>query len=243
VRLQKYLAHSGVASRRACEALIAHGRVRVNGRTVQTLGSTVDEGDRIEVDGVSVHLEIEHAYLAMHKPAGVMTTLRDPQGRATVKEFLPRDLPRVVPVGRLAYDTPGLLLLTNDGDLAHRLTHPSFGIENLYRAPVRGQRLPPAVAQIRRGVALRAGRAHGTAVRVIARRGAASVVDITLHEGRNREVRRIFEAIGHPVVDLRRMRFGPVRLGDLAAGQIRPLTARELRALRGAVLRPPVSSP
>jgi 23S rRNA pseudouridine2605 synthase len=233
VRLQRYLAASGIASRRRSEELIAGGLVRVNGRVVRELGTSVAEGDVVEYGGRIVAPAAERTYLVMNKPLGVVTTMRDPEGRRTVADLLRRGAvtQRVVPVGRLDYDTAGVLLLTDDGELAHVLMHPRFGVEKTYRATLRGRLDPRETAALREGVRLAEGRAEGALLRVIAVRQDSSVVDVTVHEGRNRQVRRMFEAVGHPVVDLVRMRFGPIGIGSLGPGELRPVTDRELAAL------------
>ncbi len=231
VRLNAYLAHAGVASRRAADGLIARGMVRVNGRTVTTLGTRVQPGDRVDVSGTPVASATESVYLVLHKPVGVMTTLRDPQGRRTIVDLLPRG-PRVVPVGRLDFDTSGILLLTNDGALTHRLLHPRFGVEKTYRATIAGRLTGDDVHALGAGVDLGAVHASEAKVRVVAVRRDHSIVDLTVHEGRNRQVRRMFEALGHPVLALTRLRFGPVALGDLPVGATRALHPRELAALR-----------
>ncbi|HKU67629.1 MAG TPA: pseudouridine synthase [Candidatus Baltobacteraceae bacterium] len=231
MRLQKFLAHAGVASRRAAEDLIVRGKVRVNGKVVRELGTIVSTDDRVDVSGTPVRVQTETAYVVMHKPANVMTTMRDPQGRRTVADLLPRGLPRVVPVGRLDYDTSGVLLFTNDGELANVLTHPRFGVEKTYRAIVKGRLLPEDIKRLQSGVMLEEFRAAGARVKVVATRRDTCVLDITIHEGKNRQVRRMFEAVGHPVVALARLRFGPLRLGDLPPGQTRPLTEKELAQL------------
>lgn len=232
MRLQKFLAHAGVASRRAAEELIVRGKVRVNGKVVRELGTIVSTDDRVDVSGTRVRVHTEPAYLVMHKPVSVMTTMRDPQGRRTVADLLPKGVPRVVPVGRLDYDTSGVLLLTNDGELANVLTHPRFGVEKTYRAVVNGRLLPEEIKRLQSGVLLEEFRAGGARVKVVATRRESSVLDITIHEGKNRQVRRMFDAVGHPVVALARLRFGPLKLGDLPPGQTRPLTEKELAALR-----------
>ncbi len=232
MRLQKFLAHAGVASRRAAEELIVRGKVRVNGKIVRELGTTVSESDRVDVSGTPVELKQEPTYLVLHKPVNVMTTMRDPEGRRTVADLIPKGIPRVVPVGRLDYDTSGVLLLTNDGELANVLTHPRFGVDKTYRAVVKGRLLPDEIRRLQTGVWLEEFKAAGAAIRVVATRRDTSVLDITIHEGKNRQVRRMFDVVGHPVVALARMRFGPLRLGDLPPGQTRPLTARELTQLR-----------
>jgi len=231
MRLQKFLAHAGVASRRAAEELIARGKVRVNGETVREPGTLVGREDRVDVDGTPVWLQTQHTYLLMHKPVNVMTTMRDPQGRRTVADLLPKGIPRVVPVGRLDYDTSGVLLFTNDGDLANVLAHPRFGVEKIYRAVVTGRLLPEEIKRLQSGVLLREFRAAAARVRVVAVRRDASVVDLTIHEGKNRQVRRMFESVGHPVAALARLRFGPLKLGDLPPGHSRPLTEKELTQL------------
>jgi 23S rRNA pseudouridine2605 synthase len=204
--------------------------VRVDRRVVRELGTLVQDGDRVEVDGKPVVLEAQRRYVVINKPAGVVTTMRDPQGRRTIAELVPPGA-RVVPVGRLDYDTSGVLLLTNDGALAHRLLHPRFGVEKTYRAVVTGQLSASDVRRMLEGVDLGDVRASGAKLRVVATRRDRSVVDVTLHEGRNRQVRRMFEALGHPVVALTRLRFGPISLGALAPGRTRSLTARESAAL------------
>ena len=235
MRLQKFLAHAGVASRRASEELIARGKVRVNGKVVREPGTIVSSDDRVDVSGAAARLETQLAYLLMHKPADVVTTMRDPQGRRTVASFIPKGLPRVVPVGRLDYDTSGVLLLTNDGELANVLMHPKFGVEKTYRAFVQGRLLPEEIKRLQSGVLLEEFKAQGAQVRVIASRRDSSVLDLTIHEGKNRQVRRMFETLGHPVLALTRMRFGPLKLGDLPPGQSRTLTEREVSHLRSLI--------
>jgi 23S rRNA pseudouridine2605 synthase len=232
MRLNKYLAHAGVASRRAAEELITAGKVRIDGNVVRELGTNVADGSSVEVGGKRVQPVHEFTYVMLNKPPAVMTTMRDPEGRRTVADLLPKALPRVVPVGRLDYDTSGLLLLTDDGDLAHRLTHPRFGVEKTYRATVRGRLSPDDVKTLLAGVVTEEFRAAGARLRVIATRREGTVLDLTIHEGRNRQVRVMFETLGHPVVTLTRMSFGPLSLGDLPSGGLRPLTDREVRSLR-----------
>ncbi|MBV9647605.1 MAG: rRNA pseudouridine synthase [Candidatus Eremiobacteraeota bacterium] len=232
MRLQKYLARAGVASRRHAEALIAEGRVSVNGHVVRQMGMVVGDDDDVFVDAKRARLTASFAYLVLHKPAGVMTTMRDPQRRRTVASLLPNDGTRVVPVGRLDYDTSGVLLMTNDGDLAHVLTHPRFGVEKTYRAVVKGRPPAHALAALLHGVTLDNGKSSPAKVRIVASSRTLSEIDITVHEGRNRQVRKMFERIGHPVLSLTRLRFGPIALADLGVGQVRAATERELRALR-----------
>jgi 23S rRNA pseudouridine2605 synthase len=229
-RLQKVLARVGLGSRRVCEELIGEGRVTVDG-AVAELGCRVNvESARIEVDGAPVGVRPGLVYYLLNKPAGVVTTASDPHDRPTVVDLVPDD-PRVFPVGRLDAQTEGLLLLTNDGDLAHRLTHPSFGVDKEYLAEVEGRPSPAAVRRLREGVVLEDGRtAPARAVLV-----EASVLRITIHEGRNRQVRRMCEAVGHPVARLVRTRIGPLVDRSLAPGSHRTLVAEEMQALRRAV--------
>lgn len=228
-RLQKVLARTGFGSRRACEELIAEGRVRVNGR-VAALGQRVDvEADVVEVDGVPLGVRPDLVYYLLNKPRGVVTTAADPQGRHTVVDLLPPH-PRVFPVGRLDADTEGLLLLTNDGVLAHRLTHPSFGVEKEYLAAVAGAPSPGAVRRLREGVDLDDGRTAPARVALV----ADNALRIVLHEGRNRQVRRMCAAVGHPVTRLVRTRIGPLAERGLAPGEWRALTMAEVRALDAA---------
>lgn len=231
VRLNRYLARAGVVSRRHADELIAAGKVRVNGRLVRELGVSVIDGDRVEVDGRLVSPGLERIYLLLNKPLSVVTTMRDPHGRRCIAEFV-AGVPGVFPVGRLDYDSGGALLLTDDGELAHHLMHPRFGVEKTYRVEIAGRLAPDDVPRLLDGLPLDDGRAGGAKVRVLAVRRDRSLVDITIHEGRNRQVRRMFETLGHRVLNLTRTRFGPLRLGDLSPGQVRPLTGKEVQALR-----------
>jgi 23S rRNA pseudouridine2605 synthase len=232
-RLQRALARAGFGSRRACEELIRDGRVQVGGRTA-TLGDRVDPAtDRITVDGSRVNVDPSVRYLALHKPAGVVATMRDPQHRRDLTALLP-DGPRVFPVGRLDRDTEGLLLLTNDGELANRLLHPRYGVEKEYLAEVEGQPTQRRLAAIRRGVPLEDGPARALAVRAVASRGGRGAVRIVMGEGRKREVRRLLAAVDLPVARLIRLRVGPVRLGRMKPGEVRELSPDEVRALTRA---------
>jgi 23S rRNA pseudouridine2605 synthase len=236
-RLQKVLARAGFGSRRACEELIAAGRVLVNGAVVP-LGRRVEvEHDQIEVDGIPVSVRTGLVYYLLNKPRGVVTTASDPQGRPTVVELLPLE-PRVFPVGRLDADTEGLLLLTNDGELTHRLTHPSFGVEKEYLAEVEGQPAPADVRRLREGIELDDGPTAPARAALV----APNVLRLTIHEGRNRQVRRMCAAVGHPVVRLVRTRIGPVAERDLKPGEWRPLTLAELRALEEAAASGPAKA-
>lgn len=237
-RLQKVLARAGVASRRAAEKLIAEGRVTVNGRRIDRPGTAVDaERDAIKVDGKRVRtVQVPHAYFALHKPRGVVTTLADPQGRPSVAELIRGIRPRVVPVGRLDFNSEGLLLLTNDGDLSRDLMHPSCGVPKSYAAKVRGVPDDRALGRLRGGVTLDGRTVRPSAVRLL-RRGTNAWVELTLVEGRKHVVRRLLAAVGHPVAKLRRVRFGPVELGRLAPGEVRRLGRAEIVGLRRAAAR------
>ena len=234
-RLQRALARAGVGSRRASEELIRSGRVTVNGR-VATLGDKVDRTrDRVKLDGTRVPLDPELRYFAFHKPAGVVTTMRDPQGRTSLARFLPEDVPGVVAVGRLDRDTEGLLLLTNDGALAHRLMHPRYGVEREYLAEVEGSPTGRHIGMLRRGGELEDGPARAVAARIAGRAGSRGAVLLVMTEGRKREVRRMLAMMGLPVKRLVRTRVGPLRLGRLPPGEVRELTLREVRDLFAAV--------
>ena len=233
-RLQKVLAQAGLGSRRACEALIEAGRVEVNGETA-ALGRRVDpEHDRVTLDGVTIPVRPGLVYYLLNKPPRVVTTAQDPEGRPTVIDLVPAE-PRVFPVGRLDWDTEGVLLLTNDGPLAHSLTHPSRGVPKTYLAEVSGVPGRAALRRLREGVDLDDGRTAPAKARLAQATPTGAALEIVIHEGRNRQVRRMCEAVGHPVRRLVRTRFGPLRDQRLAPGQWRPLTQAEIRALYAAV--------
>ena len=232
-RLQKVLARVGIGSRRVCEDLIAEGRVLVDGETA-VLGRRVDpETALIEVDGAPGGVRPDLVHYVLNKPAGVVTTADDPQGRPTVVGLVPNE-PRVFPVGRLDVDTAGLLLLTNDGELAHRLTHPSYGVEKEYVAEVEGLPTRAVLRRLREGVELDDGPPAPARATLV----DPSVVRLTIHEGRNRQVRRMCEAVGHSVVRLVRTRIGPLADRSLAPGAWRELTGDEVRSLQRAVAEP-----
>lgn len=232
-RVQKVLAAAGLGSRRACEQLIAQGRVTVDGRVV-TLGDKADPSSQeITVDGERIHTDTSLVYLLFNKPRGVVTTASDPQGRPTVLDFVPAN-PRVFPIGRLDQDTEGLLLLTNDGELANRLTHPRYGITKTYLAQIRGPASKRALARLRQGVELSDGPAKPVDVRDVGGDGRRTLVEITITEGRKREVRRMFDAVDLPLERLARTRVGPIELGDISPGKVRPLTGAEVRRLYAA---------
>lgn len=233
MRLQKFLARAGAASRRGSEDLMTEGRVTVNGQVVTELGSKVDPlVDDVAVDGTLVRLA-DYAYYALNKPSGYVTTMRDPDGRPTVAELFPRDAPAgLFPVGRIDIDTEGILLLTNDGELAHSLLHPSHHVTKVYRATVQGVPTTAVLARLRKGIALDDGMtAPGRAV-MISHTAGRAVVELAIREGRKRQVRRMMSEVGHPVTRLVRLSFGPVERGDLPAGATRPLTIDEVEALR-----------
>ncbi len=233
MRLQKYLAGCGIASRRNAEKMILEGRVSVNGQVIQTLGTQVDEAaDIVQVDGITVHPEEEKHYLAYNKPVGEVTTVSDPEGRATVMDRF-RDYPvRLFPVGRLDYDSEGLLLLTNDGELMNQLLHPSFEIPKSYLTKVSNNVTEDEIKMLRKGVIIEGKMTSPASVRLIRHDTFSTDLLITIHEGRNRQVRRMIAAIGHQVVRLKRIRFGPVYLNDLPSGMWRKLTAEEIEKLR-----------
>ncbi|MGQ0732888.1 MAG: pseudouridine synthase [Acidobacteriota bacterium] len=248
VRLQKLLSIAGVASRRAAERLIVEGRVSVNGEVVRTLGTQADPGkDRIGVDGCQLRFDRQRRYLVLNKPTGYVTTRRDPEGRRTVLDLLRGVREYVYPVGRLDFDTEGLLLLTSDGDLAARLTHPRHGVEKVYLATVLGVPDEHALEALRTGIRLggkltaSAGVTRGAVGRT--GRHPTTELTITLREGRNRQVRRMCTAIGHPVRSLVRVGLGPIRLGDLPPGRWRDLTDAEVRRLMNAVSLPAAPQP
>jgi 23S rRNA pseudouridine2605 synthase len=235
VRLQKLLSQAGVASRRAAEKLIAEGRVTVNGQTVRTMGSKADPTDDIRVDGRRLRPPERTRYILVNKPAGYVTTRSDPQRRPTVIDLL-RDVPEYVyPVGRLDYDSEGLLLLTNDGDLAARLTHPRHGVERAYEVRVAGTPDDEALERLRKGIVLDGRRTLPADVALVGpRRSREAALRLTIREGRNRQVRRMCEAVGHPVRALRRIRIGPLEDRRLNPGQWRELTAKEIAALKAS---------
>ena len=232
MRLQKYLASCGVASRRTAEKLIAEGHVTVDGQKITEMGVQVEDHQIICVDGKRVRPEGEKHYIMYHKPAGEVTTVSDPEGRATVLDRF-RDYPvRLYPVGRLDYDSEGLLLLTNDGDLTERMLHPSMEVDKTYLARVSNQVTPEEARQLERGVMVDGRQTARAKVHILSVQNLFTDMIITIHEGRNRQVRKMVEQIGHQVVMLRRIRFGPLKLGELPRGMWRPLTQEELDALK-----------
>lgn len=241
VRLQKILSTAGIASRRASEQLITEGRVSVNGTVVRELGSKADPAaDEIRVDGRRIRTQVTHRYLLLYKPRGYVTTRSDPEGRPTVIDLLGRNAGYIYPVGRLDYDSEGLLLLTTDGELAERLMHPRHEVERVYEAIVAGRPDDAAIEKLRRGIFIDGGRTAPADVRrgSTVKSGGATAkpttkLTISLHEGRNRQVRKMCQAIGHPVRSLTRVRMGQLTLGRLRPGEWRELTASEVKGLKG----------
>ena len=237
VRLQKALAHAGVASRRACESLITGGRVTVNGRVQRELGSRIDPAvDDVRVDGVVVQLDVSKRYFVLNKPRGVVSTMSDENGRPDLREFTDQVDDRLYNVGRLDTDTSGLLILTNDGELAHKLAHPSFGVMKTYIAKVRGRVTAQTIQRLKDGVELADGPIAADRAKLLPGGSGAkhSLVEVTLHSGRNRIVRRMLAEVGHPVEELVRRQFGPLHLGTLRTGELRELSAAERGALLSA---------
>jgi 23S rRNA pseudouridine2605 synthase len=233
MRLQRFLAQAGVASRRHAEELITKGRVRVNGRVITELGTKVDPGrDKVLVDGKRVQSE-DLSYLLMFKPRGVMTTLEDPEGRPTVKELLPRNqTERVFPVGRLDYATEGVLLFTNDGDLMQGLLHPSRHVAKIYHAKLRGKVPVEQIEKLRRGVLIKSGRTKPAEAFILGETESNTWVELRLTEGRTHQVRDMGDAIGHPVVKLTRVSFAGLTVEGMRPGETRPLTTAEVEDLR-----------
>lgn len=232
-RLQKVIAQAGIASRRKAEALILEGKVRVNGKEVRTLGTKVSESDRIEVEGIPVERE-EKVYLLFYKPRGVISSVHDDKGRKVVTDYIGMFEERIYPVGRLDYDTSGLLLLTNDGAFANLMMHPRYEIPKTYIARIKGIPTREALDKLRKGIKLEDGMTKPAKVKVVKRdrKGQHAIIELTIHEGRNRQVRRMCEAIGHPVEKLRREQFAFLHLRGLNAGDVRPLTPHEVKQLR-----------
>ncbi|MDO5496047.1 MAG: pseudouridine synthase [bacterium] len=234
-RLQKVLAHAGLGSRRACEQMIVRGRVEVNGSLVTELGTRVQPTDEIRVDGSRVVVDDQHLTIALNKPIGVESTMAEPGERPTLLEFTSRYSTRLFHVGRLDTNTEGLILLTNDGELAHRLAHPSYEVPKTYFARVHGRVQRGLMRAFKEGVELEDGVAVADSVTIKDVGPNASIVELTIHDGRNRIVRRMFEAVGHPVEQLIRTQVGPIRLADLRPGRSRVISGAELRTLMDAV--------
>lgn len=238
VRLQKALAHAGIASRRACEALITSGRVTVNGAVELELGSRIDpETAVVLVDGVPVQLDVTKRYFVLNKARGVVSTMSDEHGRPDLQQYAEYVGERIYNVGRLDTDTSGLLILTNDGELAQKLAHPKFGVQKTYIAKVRGVVTPSTVYQLKKGIELDDGPISVDAAKILPGNGTEhSLIEVTLHSGRNRIVRRMLAAVGHPVEELVRRQFGPLHLGSLRLGELRELSSGERGALLSAAI-------
>ncbi|MEH6987264.1 23S rRNA pseudouridine(2605) synthase RluB [Cytobacillus firmus] len=237
-RLQKVIAHAGVASRRKAEELMAEGRVRVNGKTVKELGVKVSPSDRIEVDGIPLERE-EPVYFLLYKPRGVISAVSDDKNRKVVTDFFEGIKQRIYPVGRLDYDTSGILILTNDGEFANLLMHPSNEIEKVYVAKLKGIPSKEKMRSLQRGIVLEDGKTAPAKTKLLSmdKKKQTAIVEISIHEGRNRQVRRMFEAIGHPVLKLKRERYGFLTLQGLSAGDARELTAHEVKQLRTLAMK------
>lgn len=232
VRLQKLMAAAGVASRRVSEDLITAGRVEVNGEVVTELGRRVAATDAVSVDGTPIQLDTTRRYLMLNKPVGIVSSLNDDRGRPDLSRFVSKFEERLFNVGRLDAQTSGLLILTNDGELAHVLAHPKFGVMKTYVAKAQGRITPQTVAKLRSGVELEDGPIAADKVRIVGEAQAhETIVEITLHSGRNRIVRRMLDEVGHPVIDLVRRQFGPLHLGNLPPGALRDLSKVELGQL------------
>lgn len=234
MRLQKYLALCGIASRRAAEKLITDGRVSVNGTVVTELGTKVSPKDKIAFDGKIVSLDEKKIYIAINKPVGYLSSASDDRGRKTVVDLVKDDFTeRLYPVGRLDYDTEGLIFLTNDGDFTYAVTHPKHNINKTYEAIIRGKLTEDEVVSLCRGVDIDGFITSPAFLDILEEREGKSVVQLTIHEGRNRQVRKMFEAVGHRVLKLKRISVGKVKLGSLKPGQWRELTEREIKSLKG----------
>lgn len=231
IRLQKVLASAGVASRRVCEELIVKGRIRVDGKVVRELGTRIDPTTaRVEVDGRPIQLDPDRVYFAFHKPKGVVSSMADELGRKDLSHYF-FGIDRVFNVGRLDTETTGVLLMTNDGELANQLAHPSFGVEKLYVAKVQGAIQRPVLQKLLEGVRLEDGLVRADSARILDQNQEFSLVEVVLHSGQNRVVRRMFDAISHPVLELTRRSFGPLRLGSLKPGAFRELSKLEVSSL------------
>ncbi len=236
-RLQKIISAAGVASRRAAEDIILEGRVRVNGKVVSELGSKADPGkDHIKVDGKLINPRQPQTYIMLNKPAGYITTMSDPEKRPTVQDFLKGVRTRVYPVGRLDYNTEGMLLLTNDGDFAHLITHPSHELPKTYLVKVKGQLDDATLEKLAKGIYLDDGKTAPARVRKVRKEEANSWIEIVIHEGRKRQVRRMMDRVGHSVIRLKRVKIGPLSLGDLPVGAYRHLITDEVKTLRATAI-------
>jgi len=236
IRLNKFLAQAGVASRREVDKMIAGGEIKVNGRVIQVLGYKIDdEKDRVEVEGKKIEREEGQVYLMINKPPGYLVTLKDRFQRPTIKQLLPSLGKRIFPVGRLDYDSEGLLLLVNDGELAYRLTHPRFKVGKVYLVKVKGDPDPSRLSRLEKGIYLEGRKTAPAKIARLSRSSKRNLLKVEIYEGRKREVRKMFDAVGHRVLQLKRIDFGGVRLGKLKTGKWRFLTRKEINTLKKKV--------
>lgn len=232
IRLQKYLANCGVTSRRKAEEMIKKGRVRVDGVVITAMGTRIVPGKQvISLDGKEIKNEIKPIYILLNKPKGYVTTLSDPQGRPIVTSLIKDIQARLFPVGRLDLDTEGALLLTNDGELAQRIQHPKFEVNKNYEARVSGVPTQKKIAQLERGILLEGKKTSPARIRVKKKTNHSSLITITIHEGRKRQVRKMFQAIGHPVIHLKRMSYGQLHLGNLPIGSYKKLNLNDIKKI------------
>lgn len=232
MRLQKYLAACGVASRRKCEVYITEGLVSVNGEVITTLGTTVEEGDKVRFNGELVSLEKNYVYYMLNKPTGCVTTVQDEQGRVTVLDIMEDVEERIFPVGRLDLNTSGLLILTNDGELTYGLTHPKHDVNKTYEAKVRGKVTEESVKRLESGVVIDSRKTYPAKIKILSQNEKTTRMTITIHEGRNRQVRKMCEAVGNQVISLNRRSIGDLNLGNLKLGEYRKLTSKEINYLK-----------
>ena len=236
IRLNKFLAQAGVASRREVDKMIATGKIKVNGRVIQVLGYKIDdEKDRVEVEGKKIEREEGQVYLMINKPPGYLVTLKDRFQRPTIKQLLPSLGKRIFPVGRLDYDSEGLLLLVNDGELAYRLTHPRFKVGKVYLVKVKGDPDPSKLSRLEKGIYLEGRKTAPAKIARLSRSSKRNLLKVEIYEGRKREVKKMFDAVGHGVLQLKRIDFGGVRLGKLKTGKWRFLTRKEIDTLKKKV--------
>lgn len=231
MRLQKFIAHAGIASRRAAEDLIKQGRVKVNGTVITDMGISVSEADIVEVDGITLENEDEKVYIMLNKPVGYVSSAKDQFGRQTVLDLVKDIKKRLYPVGRLDYDTSGLILLTNDGDFTYRMTHPKHEISKVYEALISGVPSSEEIKRFETGLEIEDYITSPAQISIVYTNGNNTLVHITIHEGKNRQVRKMCLAIGHKVITLRRISIGPIALGDISEGKWRKLTPDELKSL------------
>ena len=231
MRINKFIASSGVASRRKADELIAQGKVKVNNQVLRELGYDVKEGDKVSVDGKLIAISEKKVYIVLNKPTGYVTTVNDQQGRPTVMDLITDIEERIFPVGRLDYNTSGLLIFTNDGDFAQKVSHPVHELGKTYRAKVQGIVSREKIARLRRGIDIGGFVTSPAKVEIYKELPKQTVVDITIHEGKNRQVRKMFKAIGNPVLELERIAIGEIKLGRLARGGYRNLTKKEIESL------------